>query len=102
MPLYSYICETCGEFEGWQSMSQSLEPVGCDRCGNLAPRALSAPYLAAMPGNARIAHARNEKAAHEPQVVKKKSHSHDGHAHPHRHGGHGCSHGHGRPWMIGH
>ena len=39
MPLYSYICETCGEFEGWQSMSQSLEPVGCDRCGNLAPRA---------------------------------------------------------------
>jgi predicted phosphodiesterase len=58
---------------------------------------LRAP-LHVVPGN----HDVGDKLVSEPQVVKKKSHSHDGHAHPHRHGGHGCSHGHGRPWMIGH
>ena len=106
MPLYSYTCERCGEFEDWRSMSQWDEPAVCGHCGSSAPRAVSAPNLATMPRNTRIAHARNETAAHEPQVVRKKTHTHDANAHPHRHGGHAHrharSHGHGRPWMIGH
>jgi len=108
MPLYSYICESCGEFEDWQSMALSCEPAVCGQCGSLARRGVAAPRLVTMASNTRIAHDRNEKAAHEPPVVRKENHKHDGDSHPHRHGGHGCSHGHshshghGRPWMIGH
>jgi len=104
MPIYAYDCEGCGSFTDWQSMSQAAEPAACPQCASLAPRTVSAPFIANMNPNNRIAHQRNEKSAHEPQEVvgKQGHHGHKGHSHPHRHGTHGHSHGHGRPWMIGH
>ncbi|WP_299627010.1 zinc ribbon domain-containing protein [Pelagibius sp.] len=108
MPLYNYDCAQCGEFDDWRSMSEASEPSVCPDCGDLAPRAVSAPNLAMMPRHNRIAHERNEKSAHEPrfmskaeqQAIGRKRSGHDHHHHGHGHGhAHGSS---GRPWMIGH
>ena len=108
MPLYSYDCTHCGEFEDWRSMSEAGDPSTCPDCGDLAPRAVSAPNLATTPRNNRVAHERNEKSAHEPRFVSKEEQKATGRkrsGHDHHHHGHGHSHAHGssgRPWMIGH
>ncbi len=110
MPLYDYHCSDCGDFRSWQSMSESGADVACPDCQELAGRLVTAPSLAMMPNNNRIANARNEKSADQPELVTRASKGQDeGARQPHRHGGHchaghhqGHSHSHGRPWMIGH
>ena len=101
MPLYDYACTDCGHFKDWQSMSRAAEPADCPDCGRSAGRVVTAPFIANMNPHNRTAHQRNEKSAHEPQVIRKE-HSYDAERHPHRHGRQGHCHGHGRPWMIGH
>ena len=102
MPLYEYICQDCGPFTEIEKMARASEPMPCPSCEQLAPRGISAPFLANMDPNNRVAHQRNELSSHEPKVgnVKKHDHSHGhGHSHSHR-----KAHGHkgSRPWMIGH
>ena len=109
MPLYDYACEGCGPFRDWQPMSAASAPVECPTCGVPAPRAITAPFIANMNPNSRIAHQRNEKSADAPEVMSRKEMDRLGakragargrhhHGHAHRHG-----HGHsGRPWMVGH
>ena len=107
MPLYDYSCEHCGPFRAWRRMSECTAASECPECGDPAARAPSAPFLADMNPNSRIAHQRNEKSAHEPQVASRsgmkgmgsKRGGHAGHAH---HGHHHHHHHSGRPWMIGH
>lgn len=105
MPLYDYACNDCGPFREWQSMSAAAIPVDCPACGDSAPRAVTAPFIANMNPHNRIAHQRNEKSADEPMVrsgeyVMSTGKKRSGH---HHHGHHGHSHGHqGRPWMVGH
>lgn len=109
MPLYDYQCEACGPFRSWESMMAATCAIPCPDCAEPAPRSVSAPFLANMNPHSRIAHQRNEKSAHEPQVTTrermskqgKKKHPHAGGGHHHGHG-HKHSHGSGRPWMIGH
>ena len=93
MPLYDYSCEKCGPFTEFRSMSQSSDPMPCPTCREAAQRILTAPFIADMDPNNRIAHQRNEKSAHEPRVVSGKPPGH-------RHGGGGRRAG--RPWSIGH
>lgn len=110
MPIYGYDCEACGPFTEMQPMSRSSEPMSCPDCGNAAPRSISAPFIANMDSNNRIAHQRNEKSAHEPRVVSEKAGGHGhGHDHGHSHGarrntglGEGLHNTHSRPWSIGH
>lgn len=112
MPLYNFTCESCGEFTEWRQMSCCGDPVACPECGNLAPRAVSAPFIRNMPRNTRIAHERNEKSAHEPRVMsraeldkigRKRSEAPGHHHRGHHHGGqHHHQHRSSRPWMIGH
>ena len=106
MPVYSYDCTRCGEFEDWRSMSEASDPSACPDCGALAPRAISAPNLATMPRNNRIAHERNEKSADEPRVMSREQHQRMGRTRSHDHHHHnGKAHAHrsnGRPWMVGH
>ena len=105
MPLYNYTCGRCGDFRAWQPMTQAAEAGECPACGRPAPRAVAAPFIASMNPNTRIAHQRNEKSAHEPQVMSRgqlersgtKRCSHDGDGKTHRH-----VHQSSRPWMIGH
>ncbi len=106
MPLYDYSCDDCGTFRDWNPMSASAMPAVCPNCGENASRIITAVFIANMNPHNRIAHQRNEKSTHEPQIVRKKTHEHDADSHPHRHcnhdHSHSHSHGHGRPWMIGH
>ena len=107
MPLYDYACSDCGSFREWQSMSAAAIPADCPACGDPAPRAITAHFIANMSPHNRIAHQRNEKSADEPQVrsgehVMRTGKKRSGAGH-HHHGHHGHSHGHqGRPWMVGH
>ena len=71
MPLYDYRCSDCGEFRAWRSMREAAAPVACPDCQQSAPRAVVAPNLALMNAHARTAHQRNEKSAHEPNVVSR-------------------------------
>ncbi|MBT4627156.1 MAG: zinc ribbon domain-containing protein [Rhodospirillales bacterium] len=108
MPLYNYVCNDCGPFEEWQSMSQSAEPNTCTNCGEQSGRDVSTPALALMSPITRTAHFRNEKSASNPEVVNKpknvKAEEGHGKSKGHTHHNHAHSHGHGpsRPWMIGH
>lgn len=106
MILYDYICETCGSFSGWNQIDQSAQAVDCPNCNALSKRIITAPFLADMDPNNRIAHQRNEKSAHEPEVVSiisgSKEHHHDSKTHRHAHGHQRHNHGPSRPWMIGH
>lgn len=113
MPYYDYECASCGRFELRRSLAQRDTPATCPRCAALATRVISAPQLALMNSHSRVAHARNEKSAHEPQVVQRPQLEHSGHGHGHAH-----SHAHhhaplhkglgtgwvqaSRPSMIGH
>ncbi len=107
MPLYDYACEGCGPFRDWRPMSAASAPVECPTCGVPAPRAITAPFIANMNPNSRIAHQRNEMSADAPEVMSRKEMDRLGtkragargrHHHARRHG-----HGHsGRPWVIGH
>ena len=110
MPIYDYLCDACGPFEARRPMSESKAAAICSECGMPAARSISAPRLNLMSSANRYAETRNEKSAHEPDVVHTLAphghlHSH-GHAHatkhaqtPHRkHAAHGPK----RPWMVGH
>lgn len=45
MPLYEYLCESCGrQMEVMQSFSDP-PPAGCDRCGGPVKKLLSAPGI---------------------------------------------------------
>lgn len=125
MPTYDYLCRRCGPFEARRPMSESQAATACRDCGSPSSRLPSAPLLNLMSSNNRYAETRNEKSAHEPDVVhtmgpRVHEHSH-GHSHEHPHG---HAHGHAgkkapsntigqarpmqathdptRPWMIGH
>ena len=109
MPLYDYHCIECGDFRSWQRMSESDVDIACPSCTRNATRLVTAPSLALMPSNNRIAHSRNEKSADQPEVATRSSmdrartrgnNAHGGGKCSHGHGG--MSHSHGRPWMIGH
>jgi len=89
-------------------MSESAAQAPCAICLKPAPRVIGAPQLNLMSANNRYAETRNEKSAHEPDVV----HTLAPHGHSHSHSGsplqtgplrhkHAGGHSH-RPWMIGH
>ncbi|MEM6466603.1 MAG: zinc ribbon domain-containing protein [Pseudomonadota bacterium] len=68
MPLYQYICETCGSFEETAPISQYAEPCDCPTCGAISPRnLLSVPQLSTLNPQARKAHGVNERAADSPR-----------------------------------
>ena len=105
MPIYDYLCPTCGPFEERRPMIESKASATCANCRAAAPRMPAAPRLNLMSSNNRIAETRNEKSAHEPGVVHRMA-GHDAHARG-KHAHHAHAGGHGRhpsprPWMLGH
>jgi putative FmdB family regulatory protein len=123
MPLYDYSCPDCGPFRAWTRMSEAEAPGRCPECGQRAQRSVAMPFLAMMNANTRIAHARNERSAHEPRVMSKQELDASGRKRSevfgdnrHRLNHYGCGHDHGhagkgkfrrahnstRPWMMGH
>lgn len=108
MPIYSYRCTDCGDFDAWGALSNSAAPADCPQCGDTAPRLLIAPRLRGLDRAATIAHDTNERSRHEPRRHVAGQHG----------PGCGCcsgparspnqtkprmkSPGGGRPWMISH
>lgn len=103
MPLYDYLCDTCGPFEERRRMAASAERAPCPTCHVPAPRTLSAPHLNLMSSASRKAEARNEKSAHAPDVVRTlQSGKPEAPQVAQHHGQQHKPHEPSRPWMIGH
>jgi putative FmdB family regulatory protein len=77
MPVYDYECDDCGAFTDMRPMAECDLPRRCPHCGRAAARAfLTAPFLAAMPAERRLAYATNERSAHAPQQLSKLAMKH--------------------------
>ncbi|MGL4231727.1 MAG: FmdB family zinc ribbon protein [Casimicrobium sp.] len=68
MPVYDYVCASCGDFDALRSIAARNEPVACPHCTQPSPRTFAvAPHLACMDSNTREAMSVNERSAHEPR-----------------------------------
>lgn len=68
MPVYEYTCRQCGDFSALRPIAQRHDPLVCQACGQQALRVIvTPPALSAMSGSRRLAHATNERSAHEPK-----------------------------------
>ena len=67
MPIYDYVCDTCGAFSLLRRIDQRDAISNCPTCQRTSRRMLlAAPALSAVAAHARVAHATNERAAHAP------------------------------------
>jgi putative FmdB family regulatory protein len=116
MPTYDYACPACGGFDAFRSLSQRNEPAPCPDCGTASPRVFAtAPRLACLSSEVRLAMDTNERARHEPRTSRAMDGSYSRLKHP---SGCGCcstrktatvrspegakSFPSKRPWMISH
>lgn len=94
MPVYEFLCESCGPFEERRSFESTAEPMSCPKCGDGARRVYSMPATKRMPAGLSKALDRSEKSASEPEVVRRRPAG--------RQSAQGHNHSHGRPWTVGH
>lgn len=100
MPQYEFLCQDCGPFVQWMSMSSITESIPCNTCENQANRMYTPPGVILTPYALR----RRVEQSAVPKVVKREQgthhheHSHNNHL-PLRHGHHHTA---SRPWMSGH
>ena len=69
MPVYEYTCETCGPLELRLSMLDASASRTCPTCDAPARRRFTPPGVARTPAPLRAARDREERSAHEPEVV---------------------------------
>jgi putative FmdB family regulatory protein len=70
MPVYDYLCAACGPFTEMRAMAECELPFQCPSCGEDAPRGyLTAPRLAGLSAECRLAHATNERSANAPSTL---------------------------------
>jgi putative FmdB family regulatory protein len=75
MPVYDYLCQLCGPFTEMRPMAEADAAQSCPGCARAAPRALlTAPYLATMAADRRLAFATNERSAAAPKVMAAGKH----------------------------
>ncbi|AOJ06990.1 FmdB family zinc ribbon protein [Burkholderia mayonis] len=67
MPIYDFNCDTCGPFATMRRIAERDRLALCPDCGSAASRLVTAPPLALMSGERRVAHATNERASHAPR-----------------------------------
>lgn len=98
MPMYEFVCETCGPFEQRRSMSEAGEPMECPACYAVATRVYSLPNLVRTSIVERTARSRNEQSADQPEVGSRpyREDATPSHRHPNP------RRGPRRPWMVGH
>ncbi len=69
MPVYDYMCESCGPFTQMHPMSACSDAQPCPECASPSPRAyFTAPYFSGMDAGRRTAIATNERSAHAPMT----------------------------------
>jgi putative FmdB family regulatory protein len=87
MPLYAFTCEACGPFEAFRPAAEAAAPFPCPVCSGAGQRRYTPPGLALLSTPLRGAREREEKSAHQPDVVSAKVGrpmpwaGHHGHAH---------------------
>jgi len=91
MPVYEFLCATCGSFEQRRSLQEAGEPMACPVCQMMATRIYSTAGLILTSGTVRR---RMEQSA-EPRVVKRPAPAASSPA-PLQQPGRG------RPWQLGH
>jgi putative FmdB family regulatory protein len=70
MPVYEYLCDTCGPFTEMRAMSEFRAPCDCPECAAPAPRVLlTAPNFACTPAHERKARDVNERSRHAPMTL---------------------------------
>jgi len=69
MPLYAFTCDACGTFEAWRPVGEAAAAPACPTCRGPARRRFTPPGVARMPAALRAARDREERSAHEPEVV---------------------------------
>jgi len=72
MPVYSYLCEECGEFDLLRPMDLRNAPAACPSCACSSQRMIQAPNLALMAPGLRRAHSINDRSRHEPRVSQNR------------------------------
>jgi putative FmdB family regulatory protein len=87
MPTYAFTCAGCGPFEAWRPVDEAAAVLQCPSCGREATRRFTAPGVARTPTALRGALDREDRSAHEPEVVASKSGRPMpfGHRHAHAH-----------------
>lgn len=100
MPQYEFVCQNCGPFVQWMSMSSVKESIPCVTCDNPANRMYTPPGVILTPYALR----RRVEQSAVPKVVRREQDAHH-HGHSHNHSSHrqgGHHHTANRPWMAGH
>jgi putative FmdB family regulatory protein len=85
MPLYNYVCPTCGPFDDWRPLSQAEADAACPGCAAPSHRSVAMPFLARVSRETRIAHQRNEQSAEQPRVMGPEELNRLGQARSHGH-----------------
>jgi putative FmdB family regulatory protein len=91
MPVYAFSCADCGPFDVTRRGADAGAPAACPACGAEARRVFTPPGLALLARPVRGLLDREEKSAHEPDVVAHKT----GRPMPHRHEP-------APPWVLSH
>jgi putative FmdB family regulatory protein len=73
MPLYAFACGACGPFEVRRAVADAAAAGECPACGAAAQRLFTPPGVARMPAPMRAARDREERSAHQPDVVRAPS-----------------------------
>jgi putative FmdB family regulatory protein len=72
MPVYEYLCATCGPFTAIRPMAEFEQSQPCEHCGEPAPRALlTAPAMSGLDPGRRQAATVNERSANAPARAKR-------------------------------
>lgn len=70
MPVYEYMCESCGPFTMMRPMADYEKPCACPDCEEISPRVmLTAPRFSTLSAGLRLAHATNERSADKPNTL---------------------------------
>ena len=97
MPIYEFLCETCGPFEHQRSFDEANNLMPCPTCKAVAKRVYSIPGLVKTPPALAKARLRAEKSAYEPELVRRQRPAGEEFS-----GSTTVHQQHGRPWQLGH
>ena len=70
MPLYSYRCPDCADFDVQRPMGQAPDSLICPGCGKVSARRFTAPNLSRASSSAYRLIESTHRSATEPAVVR--------------------------------
>lgn len=96
MPMYQFLCHTCGQFERWRPFEEAANAILCPVCQRVAKRVYTAPGLSRVPPALSRELDRARKSAYEPEVLTREQVASQEPASPRM-----VRKREGRPWLLG-